>query len=469
MSKSARRIPLSATLAALLPLGAAAAADLPPMQLEEPVRQPAAKTLSTDLVDRVIPAYGTYHYQPYRKDSRLESLYNRIRLFTSVIDARVMSGELVRPPTKWVKPTDEQGRSYVDADLVPAERAPLPEELELLGLMEELAIFKASLPFPNHYEEWHLDNSWRDLNRSADLLRLGLNEDGYLNLEAQYHAWYAHYQQLLRLARAEYAIQLMETEGLSSSQAMSRATQDIQQVPYPKMRADASYPEITIPEIAKPTGRVAEPEPEPLPEMVAEEPPADIVAASNVPPSPELASALLERGSELFNSGVAATDGDQRDSFFNQAAIVLGEAIQVYQAVDDASLSSELEEARSKRTGAVRSARTAAAENPAAVSAANTEIAAIRADIAASMPKPDPVDMEPEPVEEPEMLEPVTIPEAEPEAEPEIVEPEPEPEMVEPEPEPEPEPEMVEPEPAPEPEKPAEGKSGGDDFEWPDL
>ena len=60
-------------------------------------------------------------------------------------------------------------------------------------------------------------------------------------------------------------------------------------------------------------------------------------------------------------------------------------------------------------------------------------------------PEPETVEPEPEPVLEPEPVE----PEPEPVLEPEVVEPEPEPETVEPEPEPVLEPEVVEPEPEP--------------------
>lgn len=505
--------PVRTILAAIAPIGFMAAAELPPMA-PTPARQPVAQAHNVRLVDEVVPGYGTVNYRPARRDSRINHLYHEIDQYTANLDAQILDGSVHRIARTYDVSTDERG--YPQAQ--PSEREPLPQELDLLALFERLSILREEIPYPNHYEEWHFDESWSKLRRSADALRLGLSEEGYLHLEEIHAAWVTYYHQSLAKAQAEYALQLVD-QGESPGSAMSAAREQVQDIPYPKMSLDGQYPALVIPpvvpksatpkpvpepepvskpDLTPPEPEVpAEPEPMPEPEAPAEPemtPPTEpepAPPAAPMAPAADLteADAIFGAGTELYQQAVAREDFDQRDQLYNTAEYVLAEAVARYSAAleanpEDAAIGEKLRKANQLKYGAVKQARSDAQDNGDAKRAADDVIAAAIAGDA--LPTVEPVVEEPIiPEPEPEVMEPAPEPEMiEPEPEPEVAEPEPEPEPEMAEPEPEPEPEVAEPEPEPEMAEPEpaaaeepkaddgkvdEAVEALDDLDWPDL
>lgn len=494
--------PLSAVLGLLVP-GALFGVELPSMAPMTP-NPPEPGPSTMHLVDQVIPAYGQAQYQPYRMASRLEDLYNQVRDFSAMVEARVMDGQLVLPPVTVEQPLDENGKPVIEAVPVVVPRSRLPEEERLVELFGLVAVARETIRFPNHKERWHLDNSWRDLDHAATLIRLGLPEANFLSLDSLHQNWLGHYQATLKREQNILANEILAGGALLVvEEAMLAAQGQIGSVPYPEMSLDGIYPPVEIPPVLPPAPP-AEPEPEPEPEIeapMAPEPEAEPEAPAAPEPQPEpepeaapvepepqpepaapsrptgpvdnpaaFAEVLAARGAELYQAGLAAGNTPQRDQLLNQAELVLLEAVAQYTAAlegDDAGneqMMEALREANQNRFWSGKNARTAAESNSAAQAEASRIIADLRSSggSPAPEPMPEPAAPEPEPMPEPEPAapEPEPMPEpAAPEPEPEEpmwpeldAEPAPEPAAPEPEPMPEPEPEPAAPEPEPMPE-----------------
>lgn len=302
-------------LPALLPAALCAGeAEMPPGEVTPPnPPEIRVEVPVTYLVDKVIPAYGTHHYRPYRKDSDAEALYNEIRTFTADVEARIATGELHRLPLKLGRPVDPQGQPIAEAPMVPLERELLPEEEKLLSLLERLAVLDIEIPYPNHYEQWHFDNSWRDLERAAQGLRVTLDAEIYEHLELAHHSYKIYYQAKLRQAQHAYANRLLAAdEQLSPSAAQQRAYQEVRTLdPYPAMNFTGDYAPVEIPPVGRGEATAAqievvrvpsvadirrlrdeglmpvepEPEPEPGPQVVEEAPGADQPATADQAPA----------------------------------------------------------------------------------------------------------------------------------------------------------------------------------------
>ncbi|MFW5699252.1 MAG: hypothetical protein ACOCYN_05280, partial [Planctomycetota bacterium] len=247
---------LLAMLAGLAPWATVAAVDRVPMEVPQSNPPPAEESSrSGRLIDQVVPSYGVYHMRPYRAESGAEALYYEAKTFTARVDAKVMAGELARPATAYEQPTDEDGRPIPDARPVLKEREPLSEEVEIARLLQRLAELREEIPFPNHYEQWHLDNTQRNLVRTAELLRLGLGDDRYLQLEQMHAAWRQHYLDLLKQARHQRAQELITLEEMRPTEALLQAEREIPDVPFPPMSLDGVYEPVDIPEILTPAER----------------------------------------------------------------------------------------------------------------------------------------------------------------------------------------------------------------------
>jgi len=401
-----------------------ASVDLPPMapitpQPPEPQQLVPSLPSQQALVDTVVPAYGTYHYRPYHKDSRVETLYHEIRHFVADLETRILSGQVHRPRRQYEITVNQDGLPEAAAD----PREPLPEEQQLLELFERLVVLKEQIPYPNHYEAWHFENSWRDIENAAAMLRLGLSDNAYMRLEELHQNWLTFYRQSMIKARADHAQALVDDEGLSPGAALAQAEQEIVDIEYPPMRLDGEYPEVVIPEIARkePT---PEPEPEPEPERPTEEPDdapeapaADDDAAPDEPeapsepkvrtpfdepdseppaqPTPEapaaedadaaasIAEALHRRGEAMYTEAVEAGNNDRRDQLYNEAQLVLQAAVDEYSRLveadpDNAQLGAALRDANRLRYGSIKQARTDAESNREAVDRAEQVIEEVR-------------------------------------------------------------------------------------------
>ena len=232
-----RHLLLSASLGACLPLLSIAAEERVPLTVPSP-RAPEAsgRDQAGMLIDTVIPAYGVHHTRPYRPSSDVEHLYHDIQRFAADLDARVMSNQLARPTAG----VDDEGNPI---------REPIAEEQRLGELLQQLAEERLRVPFPNHYEQWHIENAQRDLERSASLLRLGLGDDTYLRLEHMHAAWRQYHRLLLKQAQHERAQELVDTQGLRPLNALQQAEAEITSIPAPQMSLDGTYEEVIIVEV----------------------------------------------------------------------------------------------------------------------------------------------------------------------------------------------------------------------------
>ena len=104
--------------------------------------------------------------------------------------------------------------------------------------------------FPNHFEAWQLDNSWRDLDHAATLIRLGLPEAGFVGPDQLHASWLSHYNKLLKREQHILANDLIQGGSTKDpAAALASAMQSVGGVPYPDMSLDGAYPAVEVPPI----------------------------------------------------------------------------------------------------------------------------------------------------------------------------------------------------------------------------
>ncbi len=183
---------LSRCLLSLALPGALVAASTPTMT-PTPARAPAVTGPDTQLVDRVIPAYGMYLQRGVGIDAAAAALAQESLRFAADVEAKVMAGELRRGAATFGIATDARGLPIRGAQPQITARAPLSEERTLLALFdatvkmrERLTPSGISAPIAEHQ---HIDASLSALTRAAELLRFGLGDDIYTDLDARSVAW----------------------------------------------------------------------------------------------------------------------------------------------------------------------------------------------------------------------------------------------------------------------------------------
>ncbi|HYE08484.1 MAG TPA: hypothetical protein VEL07_23450 [Planctomycetota bacterium] len=203
-----------------------------------PARAPTADTPGSHLIDRVIPAYGMTSVHDAR--SRAGDLFARVHAFLGEIDAKVMSGELHRTPAP--APQDGKKRKKGEPAAVAGQRAALPEEQQLQALYEELLVadqhlrpadVEGQIPV---IEQWQIDGCYSDLARAAELLRLGLGDDTWNNLDAMHRAWSQSYASSAGPAREAKLQELMKEKKLSKREAEEELARTRWEAPYPDAR-----------------------------------------------------------------------------------------------------------------------------------------------------------------------------------------------------------------------------------------
>lgn len=438
MAQSPRRLALVGSLAALVGLTAAEA--LPPMAPTAAARQPAIES-RVHLIDQSIPAYTAAYEQVWRSSSRAETLYNQVRAFTADIEVRVMAGSLYRAATVYEPQLDDKGVPIYEVNPVPKRREALPEETALLEWLEKWAALNEEVRYPNHREDWHIDESWNNLVAAQEALRLGLSDEAYTHLEDLHVGWHDHYSSLLRKAQAEYALELLkdpESKITEPSSAIQAARTTIVAVPFPKMLPDpASYPPVEVPVVmstyeaerrlaaaqakadkeakaaAREAEKLAKAEQEAAAKAAKTEQGTAMPAAPQLAPSRALADALATRGMEMYNAAIAEGNNDTRDQHLNEATLVLDAAVKTYTTLvdqGDDTASEALIQANQIKYGSIKSARTSAEQNSAARATANAVIAEVQAGVAKPPAEPQPI--EAPPAETPMVPEVVTPPEA---------------------------------------------------------
>ncbi len=253
---SARRpIPLLA-----LVLAAGGAETMQPT----PARAPTPETPGSHLIDRVIPAYGMTAVQNDGR-SRAGDLFTRVHAFLGDVEAKVMSGDLHRGSTA---PAAKDGKKRKkDEPAAPAQRTALPEEQQLQALYDELVAADAHLRPAGSTaeipatEQWQIDGCYADLARAAELLRLGLGDAAWNDLDAQHGAWAARYHSGPGPAREAKLNELMKEKKLSRREAEEELVRMRWEAPYPDARTielpTAPVAPTEVPAAAKPVVEAA--------------------------------------------------------------------------------------------------------------------------------------------------------------------------------------------------------------------
>jgi len=207
--------------ALVVPAVVLSASEAAPVMTPTPAKAPAVTGPNNNLVDRVIPAYGMNLPRGVMLDLNAAQLAITARAFAADVEAKVLSGELRRGAATFAVATDSNGLPVRGAEPQITARIPLPEEIQLLALFDATVKTQARLspsgisaPIAEHQQ---LDEALAALSRAAEMLRLGLGDDLYIDLDARAVAW----KQRIYAAR----IQVRETriaELMSSNKKLSR-------------------------------------------------------------------------------------------------------------------------------------------------------------------------------------------------------------------------------------------------------
>lgn len=268
-----------------------------------PSKAPVPTGTRNQLVDRVIPAYGMTLQRGPVIDLSAAGLARRAVGFAAEVEARVMAGELHRVGPSFSIPRDSKGVATPGAQPQVIPRKPLPEEVELLELFDATVTLRErlsppglSLPIP---EQQDLDEAMSSLSRAAELLRQGLGDDTYTDLDARAVAW----QQRYHLARAQVRDAKI-AELMSTGQSRAKAEQAVDamtlDVPTPSLEGipeelravvveeAPAKAETPAPEAQPAAAPTPEPKPEPsdLPPLEAEPEPSDLPPLDAPEPAP---------------------------------------------------------------------------------------------------------------------------------------------------------------------------------------
>lgn len=112
------------------------------------------------LIDKTIPAYGVLNQVPHYTDSRANTLYLEIHQALADVESQVMAGTVA------TKPVDEKKTKKGEAP--PA----LIGDARINELLAKLVELDARITYRTYLEQWHIDNSFSDLGRAAELLTL---------------------------------------------------------------------------------------------------------------------------------------------------------------------------------------------------------------------------------------------------------------------------------------------------------
>ena len=109
------------------------------------------------LIDKSIPAYGAVNQAPHFTESRANSLYLEIHQVLADIESESMTGA-------GAAVVGEAKNKKKDQPTVPVGDA------RLLDLVKRLTELEAKISYRTYLEQWHIDTSYSDLARAAEML-----------------------------------------------------------------------------------------------------------------------------------------------------------------------------------------------------------------------------------------------------------------------------------------------------------
>ena len=109
------------------------------------------------LIDKSIPAYGAVNQAPHFTESRANSLYLEIHQVLADIESESMTGAAAAV-------VGEAKNKKKDQPTVPVGDA------RLLDLVKRLTELEAKISYRTYLEQWHIDTSYSDLARAAEML-----------------------------------------------------------------------------------------------------------------------------------------------------------------------------------------------------------------------------------------------------------------------------------------------------------
>jgi hypothetical protein len=112
------------------------------------------------LIDKSIPAYGAVNQVPHFTESRANALYLEIHQVLADVEVEVMTGA-VAPVV------DETKNKKKDQPVAPV--APVGDA-RLIDLVKRLTELEAKISYRTYLEQWHIDSSYADLARAAEML-----------------------------------------------------------------------------------------------------------------------------------------------------------------------------------------------------------------------------------------------------------------------------------------------------------
>lgn len=313
------RLPICGALLAAITVPAFAA-DMKPT----PSKEPKAGKNKTHLVDKTVPAYGiTSRYASPSRD--IDVLYHVIRDYTAEIEGMVMAGDLHRASMAESKAKNKGERQLSD------------EEARLIELLEELSqadviLHPSTTPdgvvLP---QQWQIDESFANLQRAGDLLRVTLSDEAFASIDVMHQAWLANYKATAGKARDAKINEVMKERKLSRKEAEKLLEREHWHPPYPEMRADANYSVSTTPAAAAPEPQAEAPvapvAPEPEPATPVEQPAPEVPVPAEAPaePAPETPAPMDEAMSNEAPAETPAPEAAPAETPIEESAAAVPE------------------------------------------------------------------------------------------------------------------------------------------------
>lgn len=162
------------------------------------------------IADEIIPRYGVQYVTEQRNFSRAEDLYHTVRKFLTDLNIKVMAGELGRRAPVLSSAKTEKGSKPVAGDVDLVEQAPLPEEVRINELHNEMVALRGRISYPNLLERDHFNEIAGDLAKAQGLINYDLTEEGIKRIDEQYAAWKVLIEVARMRAIEAYADKLLE-------------------------------------------------------------------------------------------------------------------------------------------------------------------------------------------------------------------------------------------------------------------
>ena len=254
---------MRATLSCGLPCVSAAllavsmsASEVPQAQIlasQPPAPKPQLDAqLRSNLVDRVVPVYGSKVEDPYLSDTRTSGILVDVLRTTAEIDKRAVLGQVKPQTAVVVMPHDKKGMPDFTAEPQISWQGEGDELQQLSALQQRLDDVRGAINYPTVLERQQLANAQAAITKTSGLIDYSLN----LQLKAEQDLAdaklrHAYWGQLQEAAIYESAQELLNQHPRwSIDKALTRARRDTALVALPDPQA--SYPDVALPTLSKP-------------------------------------------------------------------------------------------------------------------------------------------------------------------------------------------------------------------------